>query len=442
MMLNSTFSYDILEESVKLYLPEVFNMKKLFVFITFLMILLLAGCGNQADVTQPIPTVAPTEPTTPSITAPTQDNISTDVPPSYENMYSVALPVNIENRYMEDGTLVSQYASQSMDLIIPDSDVAQKIKNDFYDRIEKYRFDSESLHELARSMYKNGTLQDPLAYNVHYDVTRIDQGVLSLFGQLTQSGEGAHANVPNISVNYNLVSGDILTLGGILYHADCKSTLADLVISGLEKMKNEIDLYQEYASTVRNDFAKDESKFDSFYFSTTGLCFYFPQYKIAPRAYGTIVVELPYHELTGVIGDEFFPVERTYAKGEIIASAFTTEEWEKYDQFAQIITAESGNSRKILLTVDSAVQNVRIYEVIRQGMGDAITQTKNIFASNILSPNEAILFEADFTYTPSRYVLAYTSDGTTQFYYFTLNTENQTITLSYTNDPIKVRSGA
>ena len=417
-------------------------MKKLIVFIIFLMILLLVGCGNQTDVTDNITPPAPTDPTTPPITAPTQDNITTDVPPSYENMYSVALPVNIENRYAEDGTLVSQFASQSMDLIILDSDVAQKIKNDFYDRIEKYRFDAESLHDTARSMYETGTLQDPLAYTVHYDVTRIDQGVLSLFGQLTQSGEGAHANVPNISVNYNLVSGDILTLGGILYHADCKNALADLVVSGLEKMKSEIDLYQEYASTVRNDFAKDESKFDSFYFSTTGLCFYFPQYKIAPRAYGTIVVEIPYHELTGVIGDEFFPVERTYAKGEVISSAFTTEEWEKYDLFAQIITEETANSTKILLTVDSTVQNVRIYEVVRQGIGDMITQTKNIFASNILSPNEAILFEADFTHTPSRYVLAYTSDGSTKFYYFTFDTESQTLTLTHTNDLIKVRSGA
>lgn len=418
-------------------------MKKLYFCLFALSILLFAGCnGNVPTTTDPTPPTTPVVSTEPTITAPPQDNISNNVPPSYENMYSVALPINVENRYAENGTLLSQYASQSMDFIITDSEVAQKVKYDFYDRIEQNRLDAETMHELAESMFHNGTLTAPLSYSVHYDVTRIDQGVLSLFGELVQTGEGAHTNVQSISANYNLVTGDVLTLGSILYHAECKDDLAELIISKLDAMTADIDLYKEYPQTVRKDFAKDESNYESFYFSTTGLCFFFSPTKIAPRIYQTITVEIPYSELTGIIADEFFPVERTYAEGSVTVSPFTTDAQNKYEQFAQIITAESDHSQEILLTVNHSVQNIRIHQVTRNGIGNEITATKNIFAANMLSANEAIIFEADFSDEIPIYVLSYTSGGQIQYFYFTRNTDTNEITLTTTNDPIKIRSGA
>ena len=415
-------------------------MKKLYYLMLIMTALLLTACGKIADVTESPATTAPTEPTTPPITAPQQDNISPDVPPSYENMYSVALPIDIENRYSEDDTLTSRFLSQRMDLIIPDSEVAQKVIYNFYDRNEQARLDAETLHELAESMYQNGTHTAPLSYDVHYDVTRIDQGVLSLFGLSIQSGEGSHTNVQSIAANYNLVSGDVLKLGSILYHADAKQRLHELVIEVLEA-RTDITLFDEYPDTVAKHFAKDESEFENFYFSTTGLCIFFSPYEIAPRSYNTVIAEIPYQDLVGVIADEYFPGERIYANGTVTVIPFTTEESEVFSQFADIVADKTENAVKIFLKSDSVIQNVRIHEVIREGSGAYITQTKNVFASNILPTDAAILFQADFSNVLPRYVLSYTSDGSTKFYYFKLDTTTNNIILEPTEEKIEIRSG-
>lgn len=414
-------------------------MKK-FSFVFLLAAILLTGCVNSDKPTEPSATAVPTEPTAPPVTAPQQDDLIDNVPPTYENMYSVALPISTEHQYAEDGTIVSRYLSQSTELILPDREVAEKIQNDFSHRTELARFDSETVHDLAESLYENGSLTSPLFYDIHYDVTRVDQGVLSLFGQIAQSGETSHTVVQNISANYDMLTGDVLTLGSILYRADAKSQLAELVIKNLEK-RDDIVLFKEFRDTVNKRFSKDESNDEDFYFSTTGLCFYFSPYELASYSYGTVIAEIPYSELLQVIGDNYFPVERTYASGSVQVTPFTNEEWEKYEQFAQIITEDSSNTQKILLTSDANVQNIRIHEVFREGSSSYITQSKNIYASNILSSKDAILMEADFSGEYPRYILSYTSEGGTKFYNITLSEQSGHVELTESTESITIRSG-
>ena len=80
-------------------------MKKI-IFVFLLAAILLTGCVNSDKPTEPSATAVPTEPTAPPVTAPQQDDLIDNVPPTYENMYSVALPISTEHQYAEDGTII------------------------------------------------------------------------------------------------------------------------------------------------------------------------------------------------------------------------------------------------------------------------------------------------------------------------------------------------
>jgi len=368
--------------------------------------------------TDPSPTVPLTEPTLP------------DVEPVIENMYSVSLPVTTEEYHAEDNTLLYTYSYQSISLELPDRDVSDKLIMDFTNRIEQTRTTSSQILAEAESYYSSSNVFTPFSYEIQYDVTRIDQGVLSLFGHIIQISETSPMNRHLSSVNYNFVTGDTLTLGSILYHADTKDDLAALVISHLEKQE-EIMLYDEFRDTVKARFQRDESMDEDFYFSATGLCFYFAPYEIAPRSYGTVVVEIPYNKLTGIIDDAYFPAERSYTRGSLSLRPFNEAELEGYQLFAEVVA--SNGATKLLLATDSAVQDIRINELIWAKDGLTYTQTKNIYASNFLYKDNAILLEAEFDEFRPNYMLSYSIDGKTYVFYLVKDQKTGEISLSTMN---------
>ena len=125
-------------------------MKKSLIATLCLGAILLTACGKQVAPTDPPATTAPAvSPTEPPVTAPPQPPTTPDVQPSIENMYSASMPIRVENRKASNDTVISSFSSQELDLIIPDSDVAESIKNDFYGRIDLYRIDAEEIHARA-----------------------------------------------------------------------------------------------------------------------------------------------------------------------------------------------------------------------------------------------------------------------------------------------------
>lgn len=384
-------------------------------------VLSFAGCKNDD---KPLETTVPSA-KPPVTSAPTEPTQNPDIAPVYENMYSVSIPFNIENHHAEDGTTIFTFSYQDILPQHQDREVADKIKLDFTDRIEKSRVNSLSILNLAKAQYSPDAEFTPLSYQVQYDVTRIDQGVLSMFGQILQTSSASGANRSLIAANYDMVTGDVLTIGSILYHIDTKDDLAQLVIDQL-KERDDITLFDEYPETVMARFEQDESVDEDFYFSDVGLCFYFAPYEIAPRSSGTVIVEIPYNKLTGVIADAYFPAERIHTTGTISCVAFQETHWEKYEQFTEVVAADS---TRVLLTTDSAVQDIRIFEIVSPDDNMMQAQTKNIFATNFLASENAIIFEADFSST-SDYMLSYSVNGTTESFNFTVDDTTGNILLT------------
>ena len=353
------------------------------VILAFCLICALAACGKSAG-TKPTPETTVPPASAEVITTVPQDSVM----PSAETLYSISMPIISESFSAEDGTPIFSFEYQSMHLIHPDRDVAQKVISDYDSR-----------------------------------ATRIDQGVLSLYGQIVQVGETGRAAQQGVSINYNMVTGDVLTLGSILYHIDFKDELCELLIEALDA--TDYFLYDDYQQTVRARFARDESTDEAFYFTRTGLCFYFSPYEIAPFVSGNIVAEVPYHQLTGIIGDEFFPAERIPSNGMLSIMAFRDDIWEQYEQFSDIITKENG--QKILLTTDSVVQDIRIMQL--QWRDDSMTQN-TVYAANSICSTDAILLEGDFSVDKPSFMISYYIGGVEQRFYLLRDSQTDSIVLS------------
>jgi hypothetical protein len=90
-------------------------------------------------------------------------------------------------------------------------------------------------------------------------------------------------------------------------HPDAsKEDFITIILEKLSQIAEESDLFQGYEDGVRSRLGGDENLYEDFYFTSTGLCFYFAPYEIAPYASGIITVEIPYSELTGLIYDGYF----------------------------------------------------------------------------------------------------------------------------------------
>lgn len=406
-------------------------MKRFYLIIAILMLtLLFSACQTQSTVqTTAAPTVPPTSspaPTTPS--EPSTDTTDEEAIPTNENMYSVALPISTESFSSEDNKLLLTYSYQTMYLDIPDRDVKDKIIMNFAERIEKTMLDSQLILADADAAYKNNPAFTPFSYEIQYDVTHIDQGVLSMFGYIIQIDDTSAMNRHLIAANYNMVTGDMMTLGSILYHVDKKADLIDLVIEHLEN-RDDIVLYDEFRETVEARFHRDESIDEDFYFSENGLCFYFAPYEIAPRSAGTVIVEIPYNKLTGIIADEYFPAERIYTKGNLNVSAFDTADQENYQSFIELIADPEADLPRILLTTGSAVQDIRISKLVWAQDGLSYTQTKNIYASNFLHRDNAIMIKADFNDLRPNYMVSYSIDGSTYVFYMVMDPVTKQVSL-------------
>ncbi len=412
------------QKNTEYTLFEVNYMKKNTVISAALAaLLLLSGCQNQPQAT----TSPLVDTTLPPVTTEFSELI---VPPSPnpETVYSISMPITTEADLAEDGTEYFHYSYQTMNLTVPDREVADKVIIDFLSRVESTREDAGRIHDLAQAAYTARTPRfQPYFYQIQYNPARIDQGVLSLFGQIVTVSDAGHASTESISANYNMVTGDVLTLGSILYQADRKEDIAQLVIKDLES-REELALYDDFRDTVRDRFRRDESTDEDFYFSSYGLCFYFSPYEIAPYVYGTVEVEIPYNKLTGLIGDEFFPDERILSSGHLNAMDFDKADLQDYDQFAEIVV-DSG-ADMVLLTADSTLQDIKILQLIWTKGDATYTQTKTIFASNVLTAQNAILLEADFSSNQPPFLITYLQNGElcSRFLAFDAATREYTLT--------------
>lgn len=397
-------------------------MKKILPII--LLLTLLVGCKPQA---QEIATTEPqSETVAPTVSATEESTVAgTEAPaPEYTQlpMVSVCVPHNAVREISDDGTEIYRYTSQSMQLIHQDADVADKIILDFLNRVDLRYSDSEQIHEGALAQYYNGSQRNTYFYDQIYSPTRIDHNVLSLYGEIVSYSGGNHPQRICTAANYNMVTGDVLTLGSILYHIDSLASLEELVLAELELVREELYLLDGYEDIVHQRFQRDESFDEDWYFSEDGLCFFFAPYEIAPYASGIITVQIPYSKLTGIIADEFFPAEEDLMEGAVLTTAFTEADLDQFTQISEVILANEGE--KLLLFADGAVRDVRI-DIIAMDDMTGYETANTVFATYTLTPGDGILLQANITDSSQKLRIRYATG--TEIVVFDLTTDGELV---------------
>lgn len=350
-----------------------------------LICLLLAGCiavslcgcfgGNKK----------PQDPTGDSGNNDQQNNGSEDIP--FDNtLYAVSVPTVTEETKYDDGTVVSEYTFQHMSLVHNKPDVADKIILDFLNRVDATRAQAETLGQTAKSAYA-GNSKNWIAYMYHlaYSPTRIDSKVLSLFGDNVVFSGAGHPERTCVSANYDMLTGDILTLASIMTKDAKAEDFCNLVLENLAAREKELYLYKSYKDAVNQRFQVDFSTDERWCLTQNGLCFYFDPYEVAPYSSGVITVEIPYSKLTGLLHEAYLPASRPTAQGMVSISSFNDIKMEDFSHIAELITDNEGQ-------MFMAQTSGTVYDVSISYHGD--TGNYTIFTANILDQGNGIAIKA------------------------------------------------
>ena len=362
-------------------------MKRLFVLL-LCSVILLSGCTAKPRQDEYIPQLAPD--TVPAENPETIPEESMTEPTEFEmtEMLSVSVPAFTETFALDDGTELFQYTAQNMQLLLPNEEIADRVILDFLNRVDSGRLDAESVLSAAQSDYTPESGWVPYYYQIIYSPTRIDHGVLSLFGTQSSYSGGMHGSLSCVSANYDLTTGDILTLGSIMHMDATKEQFIQIIIDKLQEQADELQLFDGFEDGVYHRLGGDENLYEDFYFTSTGLGFFFAPYEIAPYSAGIISIEIPYSELPGLIYDGYFPAEREQVQGKLNSGLFMEMDMTQFNSMAEVTLTP--DEPLIVVYPEGKVENIRI---IVPGNGKNIP-SYTAFAALEMSQNNAVLMSA------------------------------------------------
>ncbi len=386
------------------------NMKKAATaLLAIAIICVLFGCGKSAE--------------NPTATQPTDPLIPPK--PTQQPMYAVSVPTVTEIHKASDGTEIFSYTHQGLILTMPEHMVADKVILEFLNRVDAYRQNAQDLLESAINNYTPSANWQPYSYSIHYSPMRIDQCLLSLFGNSVSFSGSSHPTPDCISVSYDLLTGDYLSLGSIMSAQAQRSDFAELVLQVLSEQSQDLNLRSGYEDTVRERFMREESQDQDWYFSENGLCFYFAPYDIAPYSSGIIVAEIPYTKLVGLLNDAYFPPERDASEGSICVAKWEDTVLSEINQIAELVT--DIDAEAVFLYTQGLIRNVQISPCQLDSLTNQLKPLYTLHLSSVLSPGDAIMLRMDLS-VQEIYRICYESAGTIITKYIQKNSDG-TITL-------------
>ncbi|MCR5486829.1 MAG: DUF3298 and DUF4163 domain-containing protein [Lachnospiraceae bacterium] len=180
------------------------------------------------------------------------------------------------------------------------------------------KFDEECALHKKEAVEDNAELEGDdyrmyhsLDYSV--EVTRADEGMLSLCFSEYLYGGGAHGMTTVYGVNFDATTGEIIQ--GESLPASVADAVKQSVVRDLEESTEEVKemLFPGYMDTVEAHFAQGLKGVD-FWFDYRGLVTCFQQYDIAPYAAGIIRFTVPYGDLSG-FPEKWIPDGKFYFAG-------------------------------------------------------------------------------------------------------------------------------
>lgn len=323
-------------------------------------------------------TVSPTEPTPPE--------------QHFHPMHAVVMPFVQETVVDEDGTLIFTKAYQEFSLVFSGSNVGDVVSQDLHARMNAFLASAADIESYAKNDYTGQSGWAPYYVTVQYLPTRIDHNVLSLYGKNTSFSGETHPSSGTDSVNYDLATGNALTLGDILIAGYQGQDVADLICQALTDWSGE--LYSDYEDVLAGIFKKNSESITNWYFTGTGLAFHFSPSEIAPTFVGIVTGEIPYESLSGLLREQYFPTV-SQGTGMLEAEEFIADDSERFSSIVEVKLHNGG--KKILLYPDTAVTDLRIEQGAQLSDGSGYMTQTTVFCADRIDAGEAIVIEADLS---------------------------------------------
>ncbi len=198
----------------------------------------------------------------------------------------------------DDGTLLLEN-STSMPVVAIEGadDIAAKINADIETHYN-LSADEETL-EMAKSDYESSLADEDgswfrgYAQSVTADVTRMDDSVLSL--ELTSYLDmgGAHGNYGVVGLNYNVKTGELISLDDLAEdYAAFHATALDYIVNLAETPTYQEKLF----GPSKDDLDSALFEWGSWVFTQSGISFMSDPYTLGPYAAGEIYFRLPYEK--------------------------------------------------------------------------------------------------------------------------------------------------
>lgn len=365
-------------------------MKKLLAgLLSACLVLGTMGCGKSPAATSETPT-----------TAPQQETVSVDPTVAVQDsttdlaVHAIAMPTVKEEVFSDDGTLVFSFSFPQFQMHLSDEALEEQLTGALQTHLGSILSAAEELGSSAQEDYLlvEGDWT-PYFFDISYTPTRLDQSVMSLFGNRLVYTGGAHPNGVTDSITYDLQTGDQLHLEDILVEDYSKDTLYNLVLRALEGKATELSY--DYQEVLTQLFYDEENTVEDWYFSRSGLCFHFSPYAIAPYSSGTIIAELPYEDLTDLLRSQYLPTVSENATGSMYAEVAAKD---AEDRFGFIADVELGDpSSPILLYCDALVTDLRIEIGTQSEPGSSFISTGVVFMADHLDIGNAIRIHSDET---------------------------------------------
>jgi hypothetical protein len=320
-------------------------------------------------------------------------------------MYSVALPTSTETITANDGTPLFSMTRQDTQISLHNQILEERILSNLQSRASSVFSNADQIEAQAQTDYPQSEFWSEYFIDISYTPTRLDQAVLSLFGNASSYSGGPHPSLVTDSVTYDLQTGDVMFLEDILTPECTSDTIYQLVLKSLAKQADE--LYYDYADALGDRFTGELHSIQDWYFSRNGLCFHFAPYDIAPYSSGTIIAEIPYTGLSGILKDKYIPTGTVTATGSMYAETFLEDDSERFFFIAQLPLVENGTD--VLLYPDATVTDVRIESGFRYEDNNQFIPGATVFVANVMNIGNAIRLTADLDDENTVYRLVYRS---------------------------------
>lgn len=310
-----------------------------------------------------------------------------DVP--FENLVSVHVQREEEEFLAEDGTPYFRCQMETPSVFTQNNTTDEVINS----QLESYM--SRTLTEVAQwrqdTEYFYNTFYSGDSRETFYEwssigsveTMRLDENYISLvFFDSVYLG-GAHPNNAQSALNFDVVTGGLLSLASII-DMESKWAVCDLLLSRLTEMRETFDLYDGFAGNVRQLFTGVPSEMaQHWYLTDQGIVFFFNPFEISPHSSGVVSVELTYRELARWLRADF-AVPFSYGTG----GELTTADKAPFKQSVEAVVLGEGDSL-YLSAEENDIYDFKIYSLQKIEDGEFIPDHL-LYAANRIAPQDVI----------------------------------------------------